>query len=141
MVLDTNIIIAAATKPEGSSAEILRRCLDREGLRLCLSPQILREYQRILQPFGFALERFGGREGLISRIEESGLLVEPAMRIRRIKSDLSDNMFLECSVEAKADFIITSDRHFNFDSYRGVKVMKSGDFLKDFAEKSTDARR
>ncbi len=129
VVLDTNIIIAAATKSKGSSARILWKALEKGELRLCVSPQILDEYQHILKPFGFALKRFGGREGLMSRIEEAALLVEPKMRVRRIKADISDNMFLACALAAKAEYVITSDRHFNFRSFRGVKVRKSGEFL------------
>ncbi len=83
----------------------------RDGLDLlCLSPSILAEYVAVL-----------GRAGVTRSLVESFLVLlqEPSRavvvvsthRVHIIQEDPTDNMFLECALEARADYIISGDRH------------------------------
>jgi len=61
-------------------------------------------------------------------------MVMPSKRLKVIKEDPVDNKFLECAVEAKAEYIISADKHLrNLRKYEGVRIVSSGGFLKDKA--------
>lgn len=83
----------------------------RDGLDfLCLSPSILAEYVAVL-------ERSGVTKSLVEsflvllREPSRAVVVVPTRRIDVIHEDPADNMFLECALEAQADYIISGDRH------------------------------
>ena len=40
------------------------------------------------------------------------LYAEPQFRFRTITTDPDDNKFVDCAIAVDADFILTSDRHF-----------------------------
>ena len=107
IVIDTNIMVAAMMKPSGASRKILDMWVEGR-LLLLVTRQIRREYLAILSQRWVKsnwVEQFNGR------INESAEMVVPEERLRVIKEDPSDNMFLECAGGGKADYIITSDRH------------------------------
>ena len=51
-------------------------------------------------------------EGL-SRLHNNVLYVEPHFGFGAVAADPDDNKFVDCAIAAKADFIVTSDRHFD----------------------------
>ena len=52
-------------------------------------------------------------------------------RIDVIKDDTSDNKYLECAVEGKADYIISGDKHLtDLQLFRGIKIIDPAKFLK-----------
>ena len=130
VVLDTNIIISAITNRNSASAAILKSALERETIQLYLSEDTLREYEIILRPFGFALKDYGGREGFLEQVKSAAKMVEPKRKVHKIQADKSDNKFLECAEAADADYLITSDKHFNFKEFRGTRIVNSGEFIK-----------
>ena len=63
--------------------------------------------------------------------------VNTTTRIRAIEADPTDNIFLECAVDGKADYIISGDRHLlALGSFRGIPIVRAKDFLvkEGFAE-------
>jgi uncharacterized protein len=56
--------------------------------------------------------------------------VTPTQMLHVIKEDPPDNRILECAVEAGSDFIITWDKDLlRVGEYRGITIMKPGEFL------------
>ena len=52
------------------------------------------------------------------------------MRLTVISADPTDNIFLECAVAGKADYIISGDKHLlDLKSYQGIPIVKARDFL------------
>jgi len=52
------------------------------------------------------------------------------MKLSVIETDPSDNMFLECAVEGRADFIISGDRHLkDLRVYKGIEILDPSTFL------------
>jgi predicted nucleic acid-binding protein len=48
-----------------------------------------------------------------------------------IKDDPSDNKYLECAAEGKADYIISGDKHLaDLKFFRGIKIVDPALFLK-----------
>jgi len=57
-------------------------------------------------------------------------LVEPKAKINEIKEDPTDNKFLECAVEAKADYIISGDKHLlKIKKFKETKILTPNKFL------------
>jgi putative PIN family toxin of toxin-antitoxin system len=47
-----------------------------------------------------------------------------------IDIDPTDNIFIECAVSGKADYIISGDKHLlELGTYEGINIIKSRDFL------------
>lgn len=52
------------------------------------------------------------------------------MKIIEITEDLEDNKILEAASEAKADYIISGDKHLlKLKEFKGIKIVKAKEFL------------
>jgi len=110
VVLDTNVVVSAALKPQGREALVLTLALAGK-FRLFLSPSVLKEYEKVLPREKLRLEA-SEISDLMGLIRGAGRLVSPARQITAA-SDPEDNRFLECAETAGADFLVTGNqRHF-----------------------------
>jgi len=140
VVFDTNIIVAAITNPGSASGYLLNEAVSEGKIRMCVSPAILREYEIILKSFQFALNKQRSAESFLRVLETASLIVHPQAAIHKIQADKSDNKFLECAVQAKADYLVTSDKHFNFQHYREVAIVRSTELEKVILREDQDTR-
>jgi putative PIN family toxin of toxin-antitoxin system len=110
LVLDTNIVISAALKPEGLQRTVLLLALAKPA-RLYVSAPIVEEYRAVLSRPEFQIRK-GLRRQLLQLIERNTHFVAPRRRLQ-ITTDVADNMFLECADAARVDYLITGNlRHF-----------------------------
>lgn len=126
MVLDTNIFIAAYFNRKSASAKIIDLCLKNKH-ELIFSPQLRKEVGLILKNVR------AGREFLerIRSLFINASRVKPTQKVFTVKEDPEDNKFLECALEGKADYLITSDRHLlDLRRFAGTKICKPAQFLK-----------
>jgi putative PIN family toxin of toxin-antitoxin system len=107
VVLDTNVVVSANLVDRGPSAAIFDLATRKKAVRMCVSPAILAEYERVLRRprFKFSLEKI---EGTLEVIRGASELVHPT-RLLKISADDSDNRFYECAEAAKADYLITGN--------------------------------
>ena len=126
LVLDTNIIVSAAIKPEGLQRTVLLLAMTRPA-RLFVSPPILSEYRMVLSRPELKIRK-GLRQQFLRRIENSSRLVSPSRQLQ-VTSDPDDNIFLECADAARADFLVTGNlRHFpRF--WKQTKIVTSREFI------------
>ncbi|MGB9714982.1 MAG: PIN domain-containing protein [Thermodesulfovibrionales bacterium] len=55
---------------------------------------------------------------------------EVESKISVIKDDPTDNIFLECAIDGKADYIIFGDHHLlDLGNYEGIEIIKPKEFL------------
>jgi putative PIN family toxin of toxin-antitoxin system len=130
VVIDTSIFVASFW--EGKSRTVIK-LWKKGGITLCASEAILKEYFYIIPRFNMLKKE---AEELLSlfRIRKNIEIVTPSKRLKAIKEDPADNKFLECAIEAKAEYVISADKHLrNLREYEGVRVVSSGSFLKDKA--------
>jgi len=119
--VDTNVLVQLF-----GTARPYRRIADafqQGSLELAVSTEILFEYEEALtQLSGQArwqtVIRFLER---ISKLRNNVLYVEPHFRFRVISADQDDNKFVDCAIVGEADFIVTSDRHFDVLASSGYK--------------------
>jgi len=128
VVCDTNILISALIFPGGSPDEVVQ--LVRIGeINLYISPFILNEFERVLrEKFGYSEEEIRQRS---ERIISISTIIEPSEKFSVIKEDEPDNRILECAHEAKADFIISGDKHIlSLKEFRDIKIVSAPEFIK-----------
>jgi uncharacterized protein len=111
--IDTNVLVQlfGSTQPYRRIADALQK----GTIELAVSNEILLEYEE-------TLTRLSGQGrwqlvwnflDAISRLHSNVLYVQPQFRFGVIIADPDDNKFADCAVAAEADFILTSDRHFD----------------------------
>jgi putative PIN family toxin of toxin-antitoxin system len=126
LVIDTNILVSAALKPEGLQRTVLVLAMTRPA-RLYISQAIPAEYREVLARREFKIRR-GLRQQLLQLIKNRAQLVDP-VRALQVTKDPDDNKFVECADAARADYLITGNqRHFpRF--WKKTKVITSREFI------------
>lgn len=110
LVIDTNVVISAALKPEGLQRTTFLLAITKPA-RLYVSQPILEEYADVLSRPELKIRK-GLRRQLLQLIRNRSNLVVPSRRLE-VSSDPDDNRFLECADAARADYLVTGNlRHF-----------------------------
>jgi len=74
---------------------------------------------------------------VLQKTVKTAIRVTGKADIRRIERDPSDNTFLSCALEGKADFIISGDRHLtDLVSFEGISIVNPDTFLKLMGKQS-----
>lgn len=126
-MVDTNIVVSSFLT-SGSPRRVLNRIRDKKD-QLCVSQPILREYLGVLTRAGVSRELMAS---LLSLFEDPDRIIPvvPSRRIAVIREDPPDNMFLECAVEARADYIISGDRHLKrLGTFEGIEILAPSEYL------------
>ena len=126
LVIDTNILVSAALKPEGLQRTVLVLAMTRPA-RLYISQAILAEYREVLARREFKIRR-GLRQQFLQLIKNRAQLVDP-VRALQVTKDPDDDKFVECADAARADYLITGNqRHFpRF--WKKTKIITSREFI------------
>ena len=126
LVLDTNVLVSAALKPEGPQRTAFLLAITRPA-RLYVSEPIVEEYGDVLARRELRIRR-GARLQLLQLIKNRSSLVAPRHRLE-VASDPDDNIFLECADAARADYLITGNlRHFP-KYWKQTKVVTAREFI------------
>ena len=126
LVVDTNIVVSAALKPDGLQRTVLLLATTKPA-RLYVSNAILTEYQAVLSRPEFQIRK-GLRQQLLDLIRKRAHLVNPVRAIQ-VANDPEDDKFIECADAARADYLVTGNvRHFP-KFWKNTKVVTSREFF------------
>ena len=126
LVLDTNIVVSAALKPDGLQRTVVVLALTKPA-RWYVTESILDEYREVLARPELKIRK-GARAQLMRLIGNRTHLVRPA-RSLRVTPDPDDNLFLECADAARADYLVTGNhRHFPA-FWKRTKVITSRELI------------
>ncbi len=126
LVIDTNIVVSAALKPDGLQRTVLLLAITKPA-RLYVSDPILAEYALVLARPELKIRK-GVRQQLLQLIRSRAHRVAPAKRLQ-VTADPDDNIFLECADAARADYLVTGNtRHFP-KFWKKTKVITSREFI------------
>jgi uncharacterized protein len=126
IVIDTNNLISALGW-EGKSRELFEKVIDNE-YTLYISTKQIEELKRVMnyKKFNFTIER---KTGFLAILFHMANVINTTISFDAL-IDKSDNMILECAVEAGADYIITGDNQLlALKEFKGVKIVSVNDFL------------
>ncbi len=71
------------------------------------------------------------RKHMIEQVLKIAKLVKVKSRVKVIEEHPADNKFLECALSAKANYIVSGDKHvLKVLSYKQIKMLSVSDFLK-----------
>ncbi len=134
VVLDTNIWLSAFGW-KGSSREILKLTVQNK-ITVIISPSIFNEFSRVIEypKFNFSKQK---KIRLKRFVLSTASVVVPRRQVNIIREDPSDNMFLECACESKADFIVTGDSHLlKLRRFGNTKIVTPTKFLSCYRKTS-----
>jgi putative PIN family toxin of toxin-antitoxin system len=106
-----------------------------EAFTLVTSKEIVKELYRVLL-YPHILKNFKPSKNdineFITMILERADITKGLYEVKKIKEDPTDNMFLACAMEGKADYIVSRDLHLrNLKHYRKIQIVDP----KTFADK------
>ncbi|MBF0542766.1 MAG: putative toxin-antitoxin system toxin component, PIN family [Nitrospirae bacterium] len=127
IVIDTNVIISALFWR--GYPRMIYDYIRGHKFILLSSNEMEKELIRVL---GYPKFGLSSKEiiPIIKNIRGYAKYVDITIRLNAIDIDPTDNIFLECAVCGKADYIISGDRHLlDIREYEGIQILKSRDFL------------
>lgn len=128
IVCDTNVLISALLFPGGAPDRVFQRIMAGR-LQHATSPDILTELAGVLdRKFSHLADQVPAVVQLVRDVSE---LVYPALRLKVVADDPTDNRILECAVTAQAQFLVTDDRKhlLPLKTYEGIQIVSPRDFL------------
>jgi hypothetical protein len=133
VVIDTNAFIAAYYNPNSASAHIIGLCCAGK-CQAVFSPRLRKEIELILKQVK-ARKEFRAK---VREFFKGARMVKITQEIPLVMEDPDDNKFLNCALQGKADYLVTSDRHLlKLGEYLGTKICKPSQFLRQaFFERS-----
>jgi putative PIN family toxin of toxin-antitoxin system len=129
VVFDTNIFISAFVV-RGSLGERAFLLAQQKRFELCTSVPILAETARKLRDkFDQSDQDIKDALKLISR---AATIYKPTV-IVNVLEDAPDNRILECALAARADLIVTGDRHLlKLKKYQDIPIIRLADLIRTF---------
>ena len=126
LVIDTNILVSAALKPDGLQRTVLILAMTKPA-RLYVSDAILAEYREVLSRPELQIRR-GLRQQLLQLIRNHSHPVT-SLRALQVTKDPDDNKFLECADAARADYLVTGNQRDFPRFWKKTKVITSREFI------------
>ena len=136
VVIDTNVFVSSFLSLQGPPKRVID--LWKTGkIALCLSRDIIAEYVEVLARFGLAgqpelrelLDLFAKRINVI--------FVPSPPVLPLIPDDPEDEKFIACAVSAKAEYVVSGDKHLlNLGAYGSIKVVTPLQLLKSFSART-----
>jgi uncharacterized protein len=126
LVIDTNVLVSAALKPESLQRTTFLLAITKPA-RLYVSHPILEEYADVLSRPELHIRK-GTRQQLLQLIKNHSHIVAPSRRLD-VTSDPDDNIFIECADQASADYLITGNQKHFPRFWKKTKVITSREFV------------
>ena len=126
VVFDTNIYISAFVIPGGNAEEAYLKALEGH-FELYTSVAILTELaNKLAAKFDWEEHRI---EQLIKSISNLAFVLKTKPCLH-VVADEPDNRILECALKAKAEFIVTGDKHLlKLQRYEDTEIIKLSSFI------------
>lgn len=126
LVIDTNVVVSAALKPEGPQRTILLVAMTKPA-NWYISQAIIEEYAVVLARPELKIRK-SLRQQLLQLIRNRTRAIIPS-HLPQVTKDPADNIFIECADAARADYLVTgNERHFP-EFWKCTKVVNSREFL------------
>ena len=126
LVLDTNVVISGALKPQGLERAALTFALTPPA-RLYVSLAILEEYSEVIARPELRIAP-ADRKDLLGLIASRSRLIQPSSALTAC-ADPDDNIFLECADAARADYLLTGNKR-HFPSYwKSTKIVNARELV------------
>lgn len=126
LVLDTNVIVSAALKPEGVARTVVLLASSKPA-HWYVSDAIMSEYFEVLKRPELRVRK-SLRQQYLQLIKNHAHLIIPS-RLPIVTPDPDDNIFLECADAARADYLVTGNRRHFPEYWKRTKIINPREFL------------
>jgi putative PIN family toxin of toxin-antitoxin system len=126
LVLDTNVVVSAALKPEGLQRTVLLLAITKPA-HWYVSDAIMSEYALVLARPELKIRK-SLRHQLLQLIENHVRVVIP-LRLSRVTHDPADSIFVECADAARADYLVAGNQRHYPTFWKSTKIINSREFL------------
>ena len=129
--MDTNIWVSALISPTGTPAALLRKL---GGHILITSEEILEEVRRVLG-YNRIADRYNVTSEIVNEYLDNirvnvVLVVADSPDIPIVEDDPSDDKFLVCATNGRADYIVSGDYHLQrLVVYQGIPIVSPANML------------
>ena len=139
-VVDTNLFISGLFG-EGSLSAKLQDLWIKQEFELVTSIEIMKEVSRVLHYPRIKLQ-FNIKEETVKRffrlVFRKAMVTKDLYVTDKITDDPTDNKFLACALEGKADFIISRDPHLrNLKQFHRIPIVDVKDFLEQLKKRKS----
>jgi putative PIN family toxin of toxin-antitoxin system len=126
LVIDTNILVSAALKPDGLQRTVLLLAITKPA-KLYVTEAIFAEYREVLARPELKIRRVLQQQ-FLQLIKNHARFVR-AVHPLQVAKDPGDDKFLECADAARADYLVTGNqRHFP-KFWKKTKAITSREFI------------
>jgi putative PIN family toxin of toxin-antitoxin system len=137
-VIDTNLFISGLFARDSVSAQ-LQDLWIHQDFELVTSILIIKEISRVLN-YPRIKEHFKPKDKNIKRffrlIFRKAIISKDIYHTDKIADDPTDNKFLACALEKKADYIVSRDPHLrNLKHYHGIQIVDATTFIEKVKRK------
>ena len=137
-VIDTNLFVSGLFAKDSVSARLQDLWIN-QGFELVTSIEISKEVSRVLN-YPRIKERFKPTEDNIRRfyrlLFRKAIISKDIYQTDKIADDPTDNKFLACALEKKADYIVSRDSHLrNLKHYHGIQIVDATTFIEKMKAK------
>ena len=131
-VIDTNLFISGLFARDSVSAQLQDLWINQD-FELVTSIEIIKEISRVLN-YPHIKKRFKPTEENIRRfyrlIFRKAIISKDIYQTDKVADDPTDNKFLACALEKKADYIVSRDSHLrNLKHYHGIQIVDATTFI------------
>jgi len=131
-VIDTNLFISGLFAKDSVSAQLQNLWID-QAFELVTSVEIIKEVSRVLS-YPRIKERFKPKQENVRRffqlIFRKAIISKDVYHTDKIVDDPTDNKFLACALEKKADYIVSRDPHLrNIKHFHGIQIVDATTFI------------
>lgn len=127
VVIDTNIFISGVLVEGGNPSIIIKSWKKTQKYQLFVTEEIIQEALRVMQRLNVDPDIITDWDKVIRK---NAISVVPTKKIEAVKEDPSDNKFLECAIEVRADYIVSGDNHLKeLKEFQGIKIVSAKEFL------------
>lgn len=130
LVIDTNVVISGALKPNGLERTALIFALTPPA-RLFVSKEIVAEYGEVMSRPELRIPA-NERKKLLELVGARSRTVEPARKLS-VSRDPDDDIFLECAEAAHADYLITGNKKHFPAFWLATKIVNARELLEIIA--------
>jgi hypothetical protein len=131
-VIDTNLFISGLFARDSVSAQLQDLWINQD-FDLVTSIEIIKEISRVLN-YPRIKEHFKPKDKTIKQffrlIFRKAIISKDIYHTDKIADDPTDNKFLACALEKKADYIVSRDPHLrNLKHYHGIQIVDATTFI------------
>jgi putative PIN family toxin of toxin-antitoxin system len=133
-VLDTNVLVSIALPR--SRLHALLTAWQEGRCRLLVSSEIFEEYLQVLTYPKFRLSSEDIKRILERELRPYAELVKVTTQVEVVRADPSDDKFLACAVDGRADVIVSGDQHLlALRQFQGIPILTAHQLLDRLARR------